>query len=182
MENPLLQAFEAAQSDWAGRYQARDRLCKEYAWAVPNQKALSTIARIAGSKEVIEVGAGRGYWASLLQKLGVKLTPYDNHAWGYKDQTFTEVLKGSFEKIDRNCHLFLCWPPYEHSLAKDCLDTWLEHAKRWDCVFYVGEGYGGCTGDDAFHETLQNELTEVDVVEIPNWYGIHDRLYVYKKA
>lgn len=53
---------------------------------------------------------------------------------------------------------------------------------RGDTLVYIGEGGGGCTGDDLFHEILGEEWHVEDFYEIPQWYGIHDDLYVYKRG
>ena len=52
-------------------------------------------------------------------------------------------------------------------------------AFRGDRFVYVGEGYGGCTGDDVFHELLEEEWTEMKTIEIPQWPCIHDQMTVY---
>ena len=48
-----------------------------YSWGVPNDAALSCIARIAGATGVVEVGAGTGYWAAALHGRGVDVRAYD---------------------------------------------------------------------------------------------------------
>lgn len=52
---------------------------------------------------------------------------------------------------------------------------------KGDTVIYIGEGRGGCTGDDSFHEKLKFEYKLVDVYWIPQHFGIHDQLYIYKR-
>jgi len=65
-------------------------LIKKYAWAIPDEKALKIVAEFG---PIIELGAGLGYWAWLLQQRGVdiiafdKYTSKDNGAW-------TDVRKG----------------------------------------------------------------------------------------
>lgn len=48
-------------------------------------------------------------------------------------------------------------------------------------LIYVGEGHGGCTGDDWFFTKLHADFEEVDSVDIPSWWGIHDHCVIYKK-
>lgn len=50
-------------------------------------------------------------------------------------------------------------------------------------VAYVGEGWGGCTGDDLFHGLL-SEFFEEDYdmsCSVPQWSGIHDSLEVWRR-
>jgi DNA mismatch repair ATPase MutL len=53
-------------------------LIGEYAWAVPDERALRIIKHF-GDKcgGVVEIGAGLGYWGSLLRARGVTYTGYD---------------------------------------------------------------------------------------------------------
>ena len=72
--------------------------------------------------------------------------------------------------------LFLCWPPYRGAMASKSLEFYAGKT-----VIYVGEGHGGCTGDDKFHRMLECGWEEVEEVEIPQWDGIHDRMWVYRR-
>jgi hypothetical protein len=72
--------------------------------------------------------------------------------------------------------LLLCWPPYNSSFAYDCVRSY-----AGSTVVYVGEGMGGCTGDDAFHTLLDDDFEVVEVVDIPTWPMMHDRLSVHRR-
>lgn len=67
----------------------------------------------------------------------------------------------------------MVWPPYATSMAFDTLNNF-----KGNLLIYVGEGYGGCTGDDAFHEKLEEEWDLSEEVEIPQWAGINDSLQI----
>src|ERR1700674_2056565 len=47
---------------------------RRYAFAIPTEQALATIARYA---PIVELGAGTGYWAFLLRRRGVNCVAYD---------------------------------------------------------------------------------------------------------
>ena len=54
-------------------------LRRAYAWGVPSANALRAIAK-ASPHGIVEVGAGTGYWAHLLQDLhGVSVRAFDSH-------------------------------------------------------------------------------------------------------
>jgi hypothetical protein len=46
---------------------------------------------------------------------------------------------------------------------------------------YIGEGEWGCTADDTFHRQLNKHWEQTAYVELPQWSGIHDGLYIYKR-
>jgi hypothetical protein len=53
----------------------RDPACHLFAYAVPTDAALSAIRALG--MPVLEIGAGTGYWAAVLQQRGVAVTAYD---------------------------------------------------------------------------------------------------------
>lgn len=188
--NPLLELRRSVEnvSGWDRRsFETRDQGTGEYAWAIPNVEALQTIAKYA---PLIEMGAGRGYWASLLQRAGVHIdafdpfppaeteNPYTTRSKSPQHQ-FTTVAKGGCEVLQSapaTYSLFLSWPPYDEPFAYECLKAF-----RGPYVIFVGESHGGCTGDDNFFGLLEAMFDEVERVDIPQWSGIHDYLSVWER-
>lgn len=186
VQNPYLDEFNLlGPGGWKnpGNYKERMRLTVHYAWAIPDQPALDELAKYA---PIVEIGAGKGYWGSLLRQMGVDVTLYDHdltreHAhYMNKEPHFTEVLLGTPDVLrapSLSEHtLFLCWPPYDEPMAHQALTNYLG-----DTCIYVGEGAGGCTGDEAFHKQLEHEWDEVNHLWIPQWSCIHDSMRVYKR-
>jgi SAM-dependent methyltransferase len=91
---------------------------------------------------------------------------------------FTEIVRGDAATFDvpSGHALMLCWPPYDDPMAEAALSRY-----RGDCVIYIGESALGCTGSDAFHAQLEQDWKEVATYEIPQWQGIHDAVYVYRR-
>lgn len=167
---------------------ARDRLAARYAWAIPNDAALDEMARNA---PLLEIGAGTGYWASLLRARGVDILAYDIHppttnahrnAWHRNERgvgtVWTEVRRGGSPQAARypDRTLVLCWPPYANPMAARCL-----RAYQGQTVVSIGEDKGGCTADDTFHAALASEWECVNTVDIPQWWGIHDYLATWRR-
>lgn len=153
-------------------YRERRRLVQKYAWAIPDQEAIEVIASYF---PIVEIGAGTGYWAALIRQLGGEICCYDIKP---PEQNWFKVSVGYPEHIKdhSNSTLFLCWPPYAEPMATDCLKLY-----SGKILLYVGEGHWGCTGDDNFHELLEKEFEEIRCVEIPQWSGLHDYLWVYRR-
>ena len=59
---------------WEVMVDAGDALRRRYAWAVPDERALRILEHFG---PIVEVGAGKGYWASLLAARGVDVVAYD---------------------------------------------------------------------------------------------------------
>ena len=180
MENLLLKEFDFHNS--YNSMMLRNEYCKKYSWAIPNEHSLNEIKKHA---PVVEIGAGSGYWAKLLQDMGVDIIPYDisppdsaeRNTYHNKD-TWTHVNLGGTYKIKKHQDrtLMLCWPPYETSMAHDTLSMY-----EGFTIIFIGESGGGCTGDDKFFSLLEKEFVETNIIQIPQWTGIHDYMYIYKR-
>ena len=195
MINPYYECFTRWYPDWAQnrgasainvhRYwlhsEKRSFMCSHFAFAVPDQVALDCVASFG---PVVEVGAGTGYWSWLLRQMSVDVVAYDTrppdstHNGYFAPVFWTRVELGRGQDVvqqhpDRT--LLLCWPNMDdfalHTLA----------AYRGNRLIYVGEGEGGCTATDDFHEELNEHWDLAAVVEIPQWPGLHDLLFVYER-
>jgi len=87
-----------------------DTLRKKYAWAIPDKKSLFILNYFS---PLVEIGAGRGYWAMLLQNIGCDIVPYDkftskqkkqdkNHNWTFIRNGGPEVLLDA-EMTEKTC-------------------------------------------------------------------------------
>ena len=133
------------------------------------------------------MGAGLGLWSRLLHQHKVKTTAYDEapphkrkfNPWIPKQRTYFPVWKGGPRKLLKYSRetLLLVWPPYKESFAWECLKY-----HRGEFVAFVGEGWGGCTGDDEFFGELSTNYRLVERIPIPQWPGINDELFIYRTS
>lgn len=168
-----------------------------FSWAVPDEKAIAKIAEVSPNG-VVEIGAGAGYWTKMLRQAGVDVISYDpapvNSKW--HKGSWDEVIFGDHTSVighpDRT--LLTVWPEYQAEWSEAMVSLY-----EGSTVVYVGEGYGGCTGNDGMHAILgadaycwcegkctcqpkaEQLFVETDTVEIPQWCGLHDYLYVYNR-
>eukprot|EP00981_Chlorochromonas_danica_P014987 scaffold9796_cov154-Ochromonas_danica.AAC.10 len=113
-------------------------LIKKFAWAVPDEQALRIIGHFA---PLVEMAAGRGYWAKLLRDRGVQLQAYDKYAKDLSGK-WTEVLDGGPEVLSLRRQeeeveertLLLCYPDDSDCVAEKSLDLF-----RGEFVIHVGE-------------------------------------------
>jgi len=166
---------------------AREELCKRYAWAIPTPEVIEAIAQFS---PLVELGAGRGYWASLIQKAGGEIDCFDEKPPDIVDDNIYHPNKKGWTRVFTKVHqavpeivavypeatLFLCWPPYDTPMAFDALRQY--EGKR---LVFVGEGDGGCCGNAAFWELLQDQFEEVLTLDIPNWWSIRDYVSVWER-
>lgn len=160
----------------------RHAYCETYAWAIPNQEAIDTLVK---HSPLIEIGAGRGYWAALAAAQGADIIAFDPNppdrdginSWHRQPGMFFNVVRADLEIVSRHPDrtLFLCWPPFNSDTALRTLRNY-----KGKTVIYVGDE-GRDAGTPQFCAELAKYFTRIQVVEIPRWPGINDRLEVWRR-
>ena len=177
--------FAGKEISYVPSFAARDKLVRMYAWAIPTEDALKVICKYS---PIVEIGAGTGYWAYLLKKMGADVVCYDlptgtiesisEFRMRHMEHIWHPITIGNEESVKKHEDrtLFLCWPPYDEPMAYNCLKKY-----KGKTFVYIGEGYGNCTGDNKFHRELERNWNEVERCEIVVWNNIYDRLIVYTR-
>ncbi|MBI4533314.1 MAG: tetratricopeptide repeat protein, partial [Candidatus Melainabacteria bacterium] len=184
--NPYFNAFQLVNVAPLGSLEfvnARQVLTGKYSWAVPTEAALKAIVDCG---DIVEVGAGTGYWAALLRQRGGSIVAYDSHPvpssgnkwhWG-ASKGWTEILPGNeaVAKDYPNHTLMLCWPPCGQPMAYNALKAFTGSR-----LIYIGEGPDGITGNAAFHELLAKDWRLERTIKIPTWREQSDAVYIYRR-
>ncbi|WP_228831818.1 hypothetical protein, partial [Nocardia elegans] len=158
-----------------------------YAYAVPSPETLSWIGAFSEGRRVLELGAGRGYWAKQLADHGVNVRAFDAEppdstanpsfpgAEGQRDVWFPVSGLDEFDAdLDGESVLFLCWPPgWGDPMASAALEKFETRGGRR--VIFIGEPQGGKTGDDAFFARLSEawRLESEDPHHV-SWWNLGD--------
>lgn len=203
--NPLLDLYERTGGSPDGRVKALRR----FAFAVPDESALTAIARWAPNG-VVELGAGSGYWAGQLHQRSVDVIAYDaepapsaQNSWFAGVVPWFPVRSGDERMLDAHADrcLLIVWPTRNETWASEAVERF--HRAGGETVVFVGEGPGGRTGDDRF-QVLIGELDRchqcdyglldmacvcgtsalfraVERVSIPVWAGFDDALLVLRR-
>ncbi|MEV0344077.1 hypothetical protein AB0H49_34210 [Nocardia sp. NPDC050713] len=158
-----------------------------YAYAVPSPETLEWIADFTEGRRLVELGAGRGYWARLLADRGIDVAAFDSEppnlaenvsfprANGQLDVWHpVKEVGGVSDVLGPDSVLFLCWPPgWDNPMASDALDAF-ERAGG-DRLVYIGEPRGGKTGDEPFFDRLASgwHLETQDSQHV-SWWNLAD--------
>lgn len=169
--------------------------CHFYAFATPSEKAITKLRSLS---PIVEIGAGTGYWAHVIQRAhaaeagrsgaAVEVLAYDKNPptnalksapneYHGRCRAWTTVLKGGAEVL-HNHHsstLLLCYPPPDSSMALDALRTY-----KGSTVAYVGE-WQGDTGTRSFEALLSRAFFVEEVVQLPNWGDTCYSLMVWRR-
>ena len=169
--NPLLALHTWAHGSSMEPH-VRGTACYAFAYAVPTEEA---IAKIVGLGPVVEIGAGTGYWARLIANAGGDVVAYDKPIKGrqYVERIgrYHHVHKGGLEmtRHHENRTLLMCWPDF----------FW--EAYDGNTIVYIGEGEGGCCAGEDFFNEMSYAWNLIETIPIPQWDGIHDYMFVYRR-
>lgn len=187
------------------RNNCRDWGCHLYAYATPTPEALTLMAKYA---PLVEMGAGTGYWSSLLQQQKIDIVAYDKYPPGSIESASAEQLtkanapaaRPAQERNAYHGHV----PPF-CTIAKGGPDTLLNREElhkrnlflcypppndkmaaecleyfQGESVIHVGE-WQGDTGDRTFERVLSQRFVLVKELVLPNWGNSAYSLTVWTK-
>lgn len=157
---------------WRGK---RQDLTEQYGWAIPNHEALDVIS---DNGPIVSLGAGYGYWESLLHEMGVNVVALDIEPPDQSDQ-YLPVVEGTQDDL-RNAYsdrtLLLVYPPPSHPMAYEALQ-----ASSCDTCVFVGEADSTITGGMDFHNELQSHWKMRHDISLPSWPNTDTRCRVFTR-
>lgn len=163
----------------------RHALVSLYSWTIPDPATVAFVAEHTQGR-VVDPLAGSGYLLWLLQQAGVDVIGYDlnppassENSYHKARAEYLQILKADAREsvvLHPDRTLLLSWPPYDTPVGADVLAAYAGGR-----VIYIGEGHGGCCGDDAMFERLDADWTEVVDHRPVQWSGIRDWVTVYDR-
>lgn len=164
-----------------GYTKPRDAWITRYGFAVPTAAVIAELASV----RLLEIGAGGGWWASLIAGAGGDIVATDEaspdrgNRYGQRIATHHPVERlTAVEAVTK-------YPD------RDLLMIWPCRAKRWSLnavrelapgrtVYHVGELGHGCTGTPALAAYLEKNFEGAEYRAIPNWNSINDILTIHR--
>jgi hypothetical protein len=161
---------------------------EEGMYAFVSWKWVKPLAKYLKGKRCLEVMAGRGWLSLALRHLNIDIVATDDMSWAYNGKhkkmqyLVTDVTQmDAVESVERygECIdvIIISWP-YMDDTAYRAIKK-LNEINPNALIIYIGEGDGGCTADDNFHEHFEivnDEVFEKASEEYERWDGIHDQL------
>ena len=158
------------------RDSCRDFMCNLYSYATLSPDVIQKLCEfVKGSKssQILEIGAGTGYLARLIQNEGINVNAWDIHPTktdcdsstnvmnvyhGYTPPFCQVKMSAKFPPIP-NCGeeiLLLCYPPPRKTMATDTLQAYLRNGGMY--LIHIGE-FKGLTGDQEFEKFLVRNMS-----------------------
>ncbi len=206
--NPLLARYGELADQQGASGDERRSLVGRYSFAIPTDEALAAIAAVS-PRGVVDLGAGTGYWARLLNDNGVDVVAYDlvpppstDSQWFAGVTPWYPVAEAGDEVVEHHADrtLLIVWPGRNDEWAARAVAAYQRVGGR--SLAYVGEGPGGPTGDDQLHALLghieyclacayglletactcarHQQWERRATIELPHWEGFSDDLHLYR--
>ena len=167
------------------RWKMRDAFIAGFTFAIPCREALEFIAGY--SRNIVEVGAGTGFWADQLRRVGVDVIATDKVGQGESAYHHTVGAHSPIVQLEASdaikAHpdrdVLAIWPCY----SEDWLERAIDHMQPGRKLFYIGESNGGCTATSGFFDKVYDEgqYKELGYFNMVQWSYIHDEMWVYEK-
>lgn len=164
----------------------RHELCGRFSWTVTDPVTVDFVRAHAG-RCVNDPLAGSGWWAWLLEQAGIDVIASDINPpdgtdannWHREGMHVDVARMDAADAVKMGgapWTLLLSWPPYESDVGERALAAYA--GRR---VIYIGEGEGGCCGNDAMFQALERDWQEVATCRPVQFYGLHDYVTVYER-
>lgn len=164
-------------------YQAKNTMRRKFGmYALVDKTWTKELAEWIGNKRCLEVMAGAGWLSKALAEHGVQIIATDDYSWfdGHKKINHVYTVENldavsSIQKYGNQVDiLIMSWPPYSDNRAYKAMQEW----GQLNTIIYIGEGYGGCTADDNFHNHFYTEAYNDLHFSMPQLDGLHDYVQI----
>lgn len=155
----------------------RFALCNTYSWSIPAPSDLAWLLRVLDGRPLLDLGAGRGYWAWQLDQCCVDVLAVDDRSWPYSSHWYpvTPADHTVLTAADPDRVLMMSWPPYDSPLLADALRLY-----RGEWFIYAADPRH--CGDHAGNDLLADDWELVDTApHHPTYNTLSDELSLYRR-
>jgi hypothetical protein len=197
--NPALDGYRDAGLTWGDRgWEPIDNTLPlgDYPEYIPTDEAIRTLIKYG---PVVEVGAGKGYWAHVLNENGGDCIPTDLNpedetgefpvttVYSSEDgeQKYSSTVWAGVEELDGAAAVtaypertvMMCHPEGTTHWSKDVLD-----AIEDQFFIYIGEWFPGADANPLLFKRLADEFDLVERFLVFDWASMHAAGYVFKRG
>lgn len=169
-------------------YAVRDIFVKKYGFWIFNKQNLENLKEFIGDSKVLEIMAGTGYIGHILSNNGIDVLSVDNGSLNhrfdvlYKRDECMDCLDAIRKYGEKYDVLLMSWVPYQSDIGAQAMKLYHEINPN-GAIIWIGEGEGGCCGDDCDFEVMDEIGRSIELEEIFNnnfeqFDGIHDEAYI----
>ena len=165
-----------------------------FGFCIPDMDTMENLVSLLNKRKVktiLSIGAGVAFVETILQCISIEkgygfsviaTDPYTSHNTN-KNQPFMPVYKCTATqaiKFSNADTILTSWPAMEDWTHEALIQA---REGNFTTAIYIGEGKGGCTGTDDFHQELSDNWNDADpdttIGFYKPWYGLNDTISVY---
>lgn len=153
-----------------------DELKQHYSWIVPSLPAIKLLKE---HLPIVELGAGNGYWASLVAGKFDIYTAIDMHPLSEQHSHFPVEIGGAsmLKQFGTETTLFICCPQYRSHMMLEALQCF-----QGTNLIYAGDHDFGLQFGDELVEELEKNWLQVSCMPLPNWTkATNNEMSVWRK-
>ena len=165
-------------------YNFRSEFTKKCGFVLWTKSSMDELAALIKDDKWLEVMSGTGYLGNTMNSVyhsNIRITDdksWNNGSWAdddiYKNIEKLDALDAIDKYHDEVKGVIMSWPPYGDPIATKILERCTEYKLQ---ILYIGEYEGGCTADDEFFESLDDDKYNGEFEIIPSlrqFSGIND--------
>lgn len=150
-------------------------LVNAFSWVVPTEKALNKIAEYTQNGKIVELGAGRGYWAKLYSKQAEEVRCYDLYPQHNCHYPVEQAGPHKLREFGDDWTLLICSPQYRSDMVLEALRYF-----GGNRFIYLGD-VDFSMNLPSIEFTLTTEWERQDEIDLPNWPGSDNKMILFNK-
>lgn len=162
----------------------RQEYIKHAGYAIITKTFADNLAKYLSAFKCLEIMSGRGMLAKALRDRGVDIIATDDDSWDFhinQSPRWTEVehieAGDAIRKYNDVEYIIASWMPMD--IKSKRIIRMIRKHNPYAKLIIIGEGFGGCTANDAFFDRIEPERPDVVFEsfiadELPSWWAIHD--------
>jgi hypothetical protein len=161
--------------------EARQAFVRQWGFSLPCREAVTALR---GFGPILEVGAGTGFWTTVMRAAGHDMIATDLAAglspYGFSVSRHAEVEQLSAVDAVRKYpdrDLFCSWPSENEPWAAEAVGE-LRAGRKLALIL---DDRGTITGDDNLRRVLAERYRALEMIEIPRFPGLHDRMRLFER-
>ena len=138
---------------------------------IPSLELINKIRFFSGNKNILNVGAYKGFLSALLQTNGLNVTASDHSGFTHNnDELFTFVDKidsvNAVNKYNNHEILLLIAPNFKEGVPVEILNSF-----KGNKIIYIGDYHSDCLNNPEFLDNMNSNWDKYDklTLELENW-------------
>jgi hypothetical protein len=143
----------------------------QFSWVIPTEEVLEKFR----DKMIVEMGAGRGYWAKQYDKIAKSVRCYDLYPQFNVFHPVEQFGPHHLKHHNEDWTLFICSPQYRSDMVLECLRYF-----NGNKFYYAGDTNFSMNLPSISQE-LKTNWRQVCEIDLPNWPNSNNKFLEFER-